>query len=149
MTVFPDGSKERLHGHNFYLSVVLELADVSLPNLVDFGPVKEEMSRLCEEWKEHTLLPGRCPHFRIEREVEGQLEFTLCGDRYRLPARDALILPVDNVSVEALAALAADSLAERLKSRIPKQVVLALEVTVEESPGQGASCLRWLERAKA
>jgi hypothetical protein len=53
-----------------------------------------------------------------------------------MPRQDALLLPIDNISVEALAAHIAGLLAERL-GRPPHAT--ALEVTVEESPGQGAS----------
>ena len=57
-----------------------------------------------------------------------------------MPRGDALLLPIDNISVEALAAHVAELLAAKLAS----PTALALEVTIEESPGQGASCRREL-----
>jgi 6-pyruvoyltetrahydropterin/6-carboxytetrahydropterin synthase len=142
MTVFPDGRKERLHGHNFYLSVALDLASVRFADLVDFGPIKRVLAELCAEWKERTLLAERNPHFRVLRDDPEEVEFSLCGRRYLLPREDVLLLPVDNVTVEALSAHAADLLAERLSPLLPRGVATSLEVSVEESPGQGASCSR-------
>jgi hypothetical protein len=46
-------------------------------------------------------------------------------------------LPIDNISVEALAAHVASLLKTRLA--FPPHARM-LEVTIEESPGQGASC---------
>jgi 6-pyruvoyltetrahydropterin/6-carboxytetrahydropterin synthase len=55
-----------------------------------------------------------------------------------MPREDVLLLPIDNVSVEGLAAHVAELLRERMAALSPH--VLALEVTIEEGPGQGASC---------
>jgi 6-pyruvoyltetrahydropterin/6-carboxytetrahydropterin synthase len=139
MTVFPDGTKERLHGHNYQLSVALEVADVSLAHMVPFGPIKTALTELCALWKERTLLAADNPHFELVRD-DDELEFRLCGARYVLPRGDALLLPIDNVAVEPLAAHVADLLVARLGAVLSDARVLGLEATVSESPGQGASC---------
>lgn len=138
MTVFPDGTKERLHGHNYTIGIALELASIALADMLPFQPVKAALGELCAEWKERVLIAANNPHLEIVRD-DAELEFRLCGDRYVLPRGDALLLPVDNISVEALAA----HIAERLRGTLAPVLgphVLALETTVEESPGQGASC---------
>ena len=56
-----------------------------------------------------------------------------------MPRGDALLLPIDNISVEALAAHVAAILREKIAALGISQAI-ALEVTIEESPGQGASC---------
>jgi 6-pyruvoyltetrahydropterin/6-carboxytetrahydropterin synthase len=140
MTVFPDGRKERLHGHNYYVSVQVDLADISFENLVEFAPIKTAVAELCAAWKEHTLLAERNPHFEIRIDDGVELEFELCGKRYVLPREDVLLLPIDNVAVEALSAHLAEVLVERLGDVLRKDVVLGLEVTVTESAKQGASC---------
>lgn len=140
MTVFPDGTKERLHGHNYTVAVALEVDRIDLPAMVPFAPVKAALAELCAAWKEHVLIAAENPHLEIVRDdAELELEFRLCGERYVLPRGDVLLLPVDNVSVEALAAHVAQLLAARLAS-LAAPHVRALEVTIEESPGQGASC---------
>ncbi|HUH00740.1 MAG TPA: 6-carboxytetrahydropterin synthase [Kofleriaceae bacterium] len=137
MTVFPDGRKERLHGHNYYLAAELELEDASFANMVEFEPIKAAMAALCDEWKERLLLAGANPHYELVRDDGIELEFRLCGERYVVPRRDALLLPIDNVSVEALSAHAAEVLLGRLALRRPP--VTGFRVVVSENPGQGAS----------
>jgi 6-pyruvoyltetrahydropterin/6-carboxytetrahydropterin synthase len=135
MTVFADGSKERLHGHNYTIAVALEVPRIDVANMVPFAPIKAALGDLCTTWKEHVLLAARNPYFHVVRD-DAELEFTLCGERYVLPRRDALLLPIDNISVEALAAHVAAELAATLAGL----GATSLEVTIEESPGQGASC---------
>ena len=142
MTVFPDGKKERLHGHNYTVAVALDVASVELAAMIPFAGIKASLEALCQDWKEHVLLAERCPFMKIVRdegEAEGgELELTLCGKRYVMPREDALLLPIDNVSVEALAAHIAGILGERIAALSPN--VLGIEVTIAEVPGQGASC---------
>lgn len=137
MTVFPDGTKERLHGHNYTIAVALDVARVELASMVPFAAIKACLADLCAAWKEHVLIAARNPHLAILRD-DTELELTLCGQRYAMPREDALLLPIDNVSVEALAAHVAALLRERIAVLSPH--VRTLEVTVEEVPGQGASC---------
>jgi 6-pyruvoyltetrahydropterin/6-carboxytetrahydropterin synthase len=136
MTVFPDGRKERLHGHNYTLAVVVDLG--TRETMLEFAALKAAMAAECLALRERLLLPGRSPHLELAtaRPVAGELEFRLCGKRYVVPDEDALILPIDNVTVEALAAY----LAGRLRSALGDVLALAaaFEVAVEESPGQGA-----------
>ena len=140
MTVFPDGTKERLHGHNYTVAVALEVERVDLAAMIPFAPIKAAIAELCAAWKERVLLAAGNPWFEVVGDVRGdELEFRLCGARYVMPRGDALLLPIDNISVEALAAHVAELLVERIKLLAAPQV-LTLEVTIEESPGQGASC---------
>ena len=134
MTVFADGTKERLHGHNYTIALVLAVDRVELAAMIPFAPLKRALADLCAAWKEHVLLAAKNPHLQIVRD-DAELEFRLCNERYVMPRGDALLLPIDNISVEALAA----HIAELLRDAVASPHALALEVTVEESPGQGAS----------
>jgi len=138
MTVFADGTKERLHGHNYTIAVAIEVDRVELPAMIPFAPIKAALAELCAAWKEHVLLAAKNPFFEMLRD-DDELEFKLCGERYVLPRQDALLRPIDNVSVEARAAHVATLLRERMVLLDASHVV-AIEVTVAESPGQGASC---------
>jgi 6-pyruvoyltetrahydropterin/6-carboxytetrahydropterin synthase len=138
MTVFADGTKERLHGHNYTIAVSLEVERVELAAMIPFAPLKAAVAALCAAWKEHVLLAARNPHLTIIRDAE-ELEFRLCGERYVLPRHDVLMLPIDNISVEALAAYVAGLLLDQLAA-LEAPHARSFEVTIEESPGQGASC---------
>jgi 6-pyruvoyltetrahydropterin/6-carboxytetrahydropterin synthase len=143
MTVFPDGRKERLHGHNYTVSVALDLAAISFPELIDFGAIKRAVAALCAEWKERTLVAERNPMTTVRRS-DGEVELLVCGKRYVLPEEDALLLPIDNTTVEALSALWVELLASRLAGTLDPSAAIGLEVTIEEVPGQGASAYRRL-----
>ncbi len=140
MTVFPDGSKERLHGHNYYLGVAVELSDISFANMLAFAPLKDAIKSLCDAWRERVLIATCNPYFELVRDTEEELEFRLCGDRYVMPRRDALLLPIDNAAVEPLAAYAGQILVDSLAEVLPHGIATVLEVRLHESPGQGAIC---------
>ncbi|MBP6629491.1 MAG: 6-carboxytetrahydropterin synthase [Kofleriaceae bacterium] len=141
MTVFPDGSKERLHGHNYQLTLALELRDVSFAAMVPFSDLKDVLAALCTAWKERVLLADRNPHFELVRDDGHEVEFRLCGERYVLPAGDVLRLPLDNIAVEPLAAHVADHVAAAAAAVLAQPHVLGYEVGVYEQPGQGATCV--------
>ena len=60
MTVFPDGTKELLHGHNFQASIELDLVGTD-PDLLDFALLKKALQEQCDAWTERLLLPGDSP----------------------------------------------------------------------------------------
>ena len=142
MTVFPDGSKERLHGHNYTLSLSLKLKDISFKEMVDFSPLKKAMAALCLEWKERTFIATKNPFYEEIQKSEEELEFRLCGKRYVLPLEDVLLLPIDNSAVEPLAEVALKWLVRNLKTLLDSSPITEMTVTVEENPGQGASATK-------
>jgi 6-pyruvoyltetrahydropterin/6-carboxytetrahydropterin synthase len=144
MTIFPDGTKERLHGHNYFVSLALDLVDVSFDQMIDFAVIKRALGQLCEEWKEYTLIAENNPFHETVRADDDEVEIRVCGKRYVFPASDVKLLPIDNVSVEALSAHICDLLLERLGGALSASVVSGFEVTISENPGQGATCHRRL-----
>jgi 6-pyruvoyltetrahydropterin/6-carboxytetrahydropterin synthase len=139
MTVFPDGSKEKLHGHNFNVSVALDLLQVSPETFLDVGIVKRAIEAQCREWNEHLLLPARSPRLEVVREDGAEVELRLCGKRYLVPAEDVILLPVDNVVVENLSVLFAERFVARMGAALRRDVVAGVEVEVREARGQGGS----------
>ena len=139
MTVFPDGTKERLHGHNYQVSVSLELTRVSAETFLDLGIVKRAMREICRSWNERVLLAAECARLSIERHDEAEIEFKLCGKRYVLPADEVVLLPVDNVILENLTRHFAELLTSAMGADLARARVASLDVEVQELRGQGAS----------
>jgi 6-pyruvoyltetrahydropterin/6-carboxytetrahydropterin synthase len=137
MTVFADGTKERLHGHNYAIKLALDVDSIAFADMLPFAPLKAALAKLCADWKEHVLLATQNPYFQLIRD-DSEVEFKLCGERYVLPRGDVLLLPLDNISVEQLSLHIAELLRAALATVLAPHV-LSLEVTVEESPGQGAT----------
>ena len=142
MTVFPDGTKEHLHGHHYQPTVSIQFRDASFDKMLAFSEVKKGMRKIAKLWDEKVLLATKNPHFKIIRHDDRSLEFTLCEKRYLLPSDEVILLNVDNITCEALADAYYEFLAMDLEwLRSPNQGpdIHAVSVFIEESPGQGAS----------
>jgi 6-pyruvoyltetrahydropterin/6-carboxytetrahydropterin synthase len=134
-TWFADGSAERLHGHNYRVSVAVSGERLGPDGLlVEARLVKDEVRRLCTALDERVLLPEPSAHVAIELHGE-EIEARVARRSYRLPAGDVVRLPVPNISVECLAQHLWRELARAL-ARLP---IETLAVEVAESDGQSAS----------
>jgi 6-pyruvoyltetrahydropterin/6-carboxytetrahydropterin synthase len=144
MTVFADGSKENLHGHNYRTVVKVEFENFSLSEMLPFSEVKRAMKTICAAWDEKVLLPERCPHAKIHSRGDGtaktSVEIEVCGKRYVLPSDEVVFLPADNVTTESLAKIFCERLLEDLPAdALARAKVRSVEAKIEEMLGQGAS----------
>lgn len=149
MTVFHDGTKEALHGHNFQVAVAIDLTDVSFASFLDFGVVKDALGAQCAAWNERLILAERCPFYVERSRADGSLDFTLCGKRYVVPLDEVVFLPVENIVVETLAVELGRGLIARLGAALRRDVAVGLEVEVCESHRQGATAYLSLDQEAA
>lgn len=148
MTVFPDGSKESLHGHNYQVELEVELADSpTLARLLNYEVFKQALKTACNEWDEKVLVAGDNPWLEMLPGDPGDCAFRLCGKRYVLPADEVAVLAVDNITTENLArALLERFWAELTRDRsVPwRERIAAVSLRIDESRGQGATYwVRW------
>jgi 6-pyruvoyltetrahydropterin/6-carboxytetrahydropterin synthase len=141
MTVFADGSKEALHGHNYTTEARAQVVGIGVSDMVDFSVLKDALAETCRRWDEKTLLPKQCPFLKTSA-MGPETEFTLCGKRYVLPTDEVEWVDCDNVTTENLAAVLLEKVRASLDAKKQLSRILSLEIRVYESPGQGASC-RW------
>lgn len=139
MTVFPDGTKEALHGHNYTVQVSLELADISLSKMLSFSYFKKIMKKISSEWDEKVLIPAKCPFLRVISQSEVEIELVLCKKRYIFPAEEVVLLELDNITTETLSAEYGRIFLGQLDSKLLGSSIRAVRVRVEEIPGQGAT----------
>ncbi len=140
MTVFSDGTKENLHGHNYRTVVKLEFDRFSIEEMLPFSVIKTAMRVVCSEWDEKVLLAERCPFAKILSKSDQEIETVICGKRYVFPADEVVLLPVDTVTTESLAKLFCERIAGALPgSALAKAGVRSVETQIEEMLGQGAS----------
>lgn len=139
MTVFPDGTKEALHGHNYVPSLSLRVRDASFEATIPFSRLKAGMKAIALDWDEKVLVATRNPFYEQVRLDAQELEFKLCGRRYVLPADEVVRLDTDNISCEALARAYYGALAAELGDELRSPNILAVSVLIEETPGQGAA----------
>lgn len=124
---------EPIHGHNWLVSVHARGRLREDGTLIDFGVLKAAMRAECAVLDHCMLVPTAAPEVTVT-ELDGEVELREGSRRFVLPAAETCLLPVRNTTCECLAAL----LLERVRSRLGEAPV-RLEVTVEESPGQGAT----------
>ena len=133
--IFPDGSAERLHGHNYkvYVDLHTDLDEHGL--VVNVQETKQLLRPLCDDPDELRLLPGSHPVLTAT-PVGGQYEVRYRDRHYLIPVDEVIVLPIGNTSAENLAAWFGRTLRERMGDRWPSLRLHELSVGVEETPGQ-------------
>lgn len=133
-TLFPDGSAELLHGHNYQVAVEItgpRLDDYGL--LCDFVQVKDAIRDLCESLDSRTLIPVRSPDLEVKENGDA-VEVAFRERRYRLPAADVLLLDLANTSIELFAAMIWQRLAPDVAAA--GEGLTEMRVSVAETAGQ-------------
>lgn len=134
--IFPDGSSERLHGHNYRVFVEVD-ADLTEHGLViDFQVIKPVVRGLCDRLDEHWIVPGEHPLLLVDKREDGVTEVRYGGEYYAAPSGDVLVLPINNTSSENLATWIGRELRSELDRRFPGVLLERLRVGVEETAGQ-------------
>ncbi|MFW5845137.1 MAG: 6-pyruvoyl trahydropterin synthase family protein [Planctomycetota bacterium] len=134
--IFPDGSKERLHGHNYQVTCAINAALSDSGLVLDFIEVKPVIRGLCDELDEHYILPAEHPGISHEELDDGHIAWRYRDCRYLAPCDEVLLLPINNSSVENLARWFAHELLERLRQRFGELSLTRLQVAISETSGQ-------------
>lgn len=138
-TIFPDGSRERLHGHNYRVRLLARYAVGEGDISVDYGELKKALRRVVARYDEYTLLPADSRFLQLIR-ADGRVEAVIGGDRFVFPEGDVLVLPVANITGEALAGLLRDAfIAELASCAVP--LPLRCEIGVGSGDGQWVNCV--------
>lgn len=127
---------EKLHGHNYRVSVVVEGGlEPDSWYVVDFSAVKKVMRALTGELDHRVLLPRDNPQLKVVQD-DGSVRVSYAGEpRYVFPAGDCVILPIPNTTVEMLS----QYFAGRVRAELAGLHLQAVEIEVEENFGQSAS----------
>jgi 6-pyruvoyltetrahydropterin/6-carboxytetrahydropterin synthase len=134
--IFPDGSKERLHGHNYHVTCDIEGTLSRFGLVIDFKQVKPIIRDLCDHLDEHWLIPGQHAELRFQHRDDGHTEVYYRACRYLAPTEEIIVLPINNTSAENFAAWIGRSLLERLRKAFGEISVRSLVLGVSETPGQ-------------
>jgi 6-pyruvoyltetrahydropterin/6-carboxytetrahydropterin synthase len=153
-TILSATEAERLHGHNYQVSVECELNSAGPLGMgFEFNELKPHIKSLADAWDERVLIPKRCPWLTSKEEViRGAAHWSLelksesFNRSYRFPVEDVVFLETENVTSEELARLFSTSLSRSWQSALSKAGnselsarVTSLSVTVEETRGQSAT----------
>jgi len=136
-TIFSATERERLHGHNYSVSVriVAPMGDAGFA--ADYNVYKTRIAALCDDLDEFMLLAGQSPHQSID--VQGECFHVCYNDQEMLfLCSDTLVLPVRNITVEELSRY----LLERLLEASAGEDLREVELCVSSGPGQ-RGCAIW------
>jgi 6-pyruvoyltetrahydropterin/6-carboxytetrahydropterin synthase len=130
------GKCERLHGHNYAVSVILEGNLTEDRYVFDFVELKKIIRRICDRLDHHFLLPIQAEHLDI-KEAGEEWEIRFENRRYVFPADDVLVLPVDSITAERLANYICGQFMASVNEQ-ERSGLTSITVGVEEAPGQTA-----------
>ena len=143
-TIFSATERERLHGHNFAVQVVIEARMQGNGMGFDYGIYKRRIRELCEAWDEYFILPTRSPYLQLEEA--GEYIYALFnGERIPFLRKDVLLLPIENATVEEFAYLFLQQLMQD-EAELERLEIEGLQVKVFSGPGQCGSA-RWARAA--
>src|SRR5690606_19592352 len=159
-TLFGPGKRERLHGHDYFVSATLRArvgddyfvsatrrARVGDDGLCfDYGLLKRELMALCQDLDEYVLLPGESPLLRIERGG-GQVVAVFGEQRIPFLESDVRVLPLANITLEELARWFLGRLLASCGEQFGAWGLECLELSVEAGPGQRAGMAWHAEEA--
>lgn len=138
-TIFSATERERLHGHNFNVSVRME-AEVGHNGMCfDYGIYKRIIERLCREWNEYFILPGLSPHLRIESQGD-HIHAVFNGQRIPFLKEDVLVLPIANATLEEFSRLILEKLTAD-RQALAAYGISSLAVKVFSGPGQSCGAV--------
>ena len=134
--IFPDGSAERLHGHNYrvFIEVDASLSEHGL--VIDFKEIKPVIRELLDSLDERFLIPGEHPVLTYSIREDDVCEIRYLDRYYAAPIEDVLVLPMNNTSSENLASWIGREVLRLLTERFGEVQTRELRVAVEETSGQ-------------
>lgn len=130
-TVFGPDSAERLHGHNYYLSLEVEAYHLNpLGFATDIRQLKNMAYTLSQKLDEYILLPQDNPYIQIRKE-NSHITCQWNSKTYVFPQEDVQFLEVNNITCENLAFWFWTQMQPQMGKNIKR-----LAVTVKETLGQ-------------
>jgi 6-pyruvoyl-tetrahydropterin synthase len=137
------GFRERLHGHNYRVSVRLlgERKIGADGYVIDFGNVKDVTKAVCKKLNEHFICPIHSDVLKITENADDKSVRIECEDGtfFVFPVKDCAMLPLVHATAEELSIyLWAELLRGLDADYLIKRGIHTMEVIVAEAPGQEA-----------
>lgn len=98
-----DGYRERLHGHNYTVEVMINGSRQHDGYVIDFGDIKKLITKICKEMNEHFILPMSSNVLKINERKNDLILKCQDNTEFKFPINDVLKLPIVHSSAEELA----------------------------------------------
>jgi len=132
------GKCERLHGHNYTVSVELAGSIGSRGVITDFNVINPVIEAVCRSLDHRVLIAEKASGHRLSIDGDN-VEIEFKARRYVFPREDCMFLPVDSTTVEALSAYIAEKITGDLREYANIEWI---EIEVSEGASQSASTRR-------
>ena len=136
------GKCERLHGHNYRVTVEVEGFLGEDKYVVDFGVLKKHAAEIARTLDHRVLLAAenaKIAYSQAEQHITVRYE----EKYYVFPLAEVILLPIDNTTAELLASYFCAELSERLHQDGVNTLKM-VGVWVSEGPGQQAfASIEW------
>ncbi len=139
---FGDNICERIHGHNYRVTVEVAGPLGVHGYVVDFIALHKAIREMLSELDHRVLLPTQHPSIHVSAtgaEVEARFETR----RWLFPHEDCALLPISNTTAELLAEYLCDQLISR-RSTFLGENLHRMRIQVDENHGQWGGCERAL-----
>lgn len=135
-TIFSESKAERLHGHNYYLSLQFYFDSLNQETglAAEMNHLKIMLQNICERLDERVLVPSQSKFLKIEQR-DSQVEIRFAERFYSFPEGDIVSLPLANISSELLAQYIAGELVVPLQ-RLGPSMPSKIQVKIQETRGQ-------------
>lgn len=133
-TLFSEGQRERLHGHNYHVTLTITAPVASHGMTFNYQMMKQKLRDMCRSLNEYTVLPGKSNLIKIQ-SLQNKITVTFGNDEFVFPKSDVLILPIANSTVEEFSQYILDKLCED-KAMLDQFQIQGLTVGVASGPGQ-------------
>lgn len=121
---------ERLHGHNYQVSVTVQGTLNAQGMLIDFRELKRRVRQLCQQWDHQILLPQHSKKIKLSKEGPQTIVRTPASE-YSFPTTDVVVLDVIETTAEELASILCSMLIKDLRIDFP--TITQVTVSINES----------------
>lgn len=124
------GTCERLHGHNYHVTVTVQ-GDINPEGMViDFRILKKQVRQLCKKWDHFILLPTQSKLIKTTKKGQSIQVQTPTGT-YTFPETDVKVIEVVETTAEELARFLCQKLIKELSTAFPN--ISQIQVNLAES----------------
>ena len=142
-TIFSATEREDLHGHNYYVSVALETELAANGLSFDYRVYRSKLAEICNKLDRRFLLPEHSQFLKLEDTGDMWLAH-FNNERIPFLKRDAMILPITNVTIEELSHWFLGHLLEN-PAQLAEHAIQSITVKVYNGPGQSGAA-SWVRK---
>lgn len=129
---------ECLHGHNYGLRAEVCGALDENRYVIDFIAFRDALAEIVRQLDHHMLVALHHPMIKVELQ-EKEVVVRFREKRWVFPKEDCMLLPIINTTAEEIAGWIAESIRNKLYSKIGDRLEW-IEIGVDENNGQWGYC---------